>query len=190
MLQVTIDIEDCVNNGAFVLIGAVAHAIARAKGSSNLRDAERKIFGYVNSGVQSKALNPVDAENLTPLSRSDYGQGIVAIEELIAWGKSLSIQLEFKLAKDNRPTAPVANASDGRTTLPAVPNWKMRTQAEATELCLRLRKSGANPTKHSILGPMAAWCRDNGVKTDTNIFPSEGYLRTWVLGGKHWDVPH
>ena len=71
-----------------------------------------------------------------------------------------------------------------------VANWKMQIQAEATALCLRLRKSGANPTKHSLLDPMARWCRENGVKTDGGIYPKEGYLRTHVLGGKHWDVPN
>jgi hypothetical protein len=73
--------------------------------------------------------------------------------------------------------------------LPAAPDWKMRIQAEATAYCQRMRKLGANPTKSSILGPMAQWCRGNDVKTDSKIFPSEGYLRTHVLGGKHWDVP-
>lgn len=72
----------------------------------------------------------------------------------------------------------------------AEPNWKMRIQSEATALCLRLRKSGANPTRRSILGPMAEWCVKNKVKTDGNIIPSAGYLRTHVLGGKHWDVPN
>ena len=70
-----------------------------------------------------------------------------------------------------------------------VANWKMRVQMEATALCLRLRRAGANPTTHSIVGPMAKWCRTNEVKTDGGIYPSEGYLRTHVLGGKHWNMP-
>lgn len=86
---------------------------------------------------------------------------------------------------DTAPPAPVVSASDE----PAIPNWKMLIQAEATALILRLRNSGANPTKHSILGSMAQWCLANGIKTDGGIFPSEGYLRTHVLGGRHWDVP-
>lgn len=85
--------------------------------------------------------------------------------------------------------APVETASDGPTPLPALANWKMRVQAEAYELFLRLLASGANPTPHSLLRPMAKWCRDNEVKTDTGINPSEGYLRTWVLGGGHWAAP-
>lgn len=74
--------------------------------------------------------------------------------------------------------------------VPPVPNWKMRIQAEATAYCLRLRNSGASPTKNSILEAMARWCRDNDVKTDGRIYPSANYLRTHVLGGRHWDVPN
>ncbi len=84
---------------------------------------------------------------------------------------------------------PVVAASDGPAPLPAVANWKMRVQAEAAELFLRLLASGANPTQHSLIGPMAQWCRDNEVKTDTGINPSEGYLRTHVLGGGYWTAP-
>jgi hypothetical protein len=86
--------------------------------------------------------------------------------------------------------APEEPANDDAAPRPAVPNWKMLIQAEATAYCLRLRKAGANPTKNSILEPMVNWCRDNNVKTDGGIYPSDGYLRTHVLGGKHWDVPN
>jgi hypothetical protein len=85
-------------------------------------------------------------------------------------------------------TATVAPLGDQPNA--AVANWKMQIQAEATAHCLRLRKSGANPTRNSILDSMAQWCRDNDIKTDTRIHPSANYLRTHVLGGKHWDVPN
>jgi hypothetical protein len=88
------------------------------------------------------------------------------------------------------PVVAVEPASDGPEPLPAVPNWKMLIQAEATALCLRLRKAGANPTKNSILNSMAQWCRDNDIRTDTQIIPSANYLRTHVLGGKHWNMPN
>jgi hypothetical protein len=80
--------------------------------------------------------------------------------------------------------------SDDLAKLPAGPNWKMLVQAEATALCLRLRATGANPTRSSILGPMATWCVDNDIRTLNKIHPSANYLRTHVLGGKHWDVPN
>jgi hypothetical protein len=86
-----------------------------------------------------------------------------------------------------------ASATVGRGVgegAPAVPGWKMQIQIQATELVIRLRKSGASPTKQSILEPLARWCRDNQVLTDGKIFPSANYLRTHVLGGKHWDLPN
>ena len=73
---------------------------------------------------------------------------------------------------------------------PAEPNWKMQIQAEATAHVLRLRKLGCNPTRHSILDDLATWCIKNNVRTDTGIHPRASYLRTHVLGGKHWDVPN
>jgi len=86
--------------------------------------------------------------------------------------------------------APAESASDGPAT--AVPNWKMRVQTEATELFIRLLASGANPTPHSILDSMVTWCCNNEIKTDGKnggINPSKGYLRTHVLGGRHWTPP-
>lgn len=438
MLLVTLESNDCVNDGEFVILGGVANAIARAKGSSNLLDAERKIFSRINAGVQLGLLNPIDPENLMPLSRSDYGNGIVSFDEVVKWGHTQNPSMQFIFkddmeleqpllaehqsvqsllderdkvkadikrweAKDERQPsetlikekeleklrarlaelekkirvlrgdyldsseAPQSVASstvlsqsaslestknctpegvhmpyvtlpeavqiiqsktgidismpqlirvaavnslplcvlldvkcyspthsirrekkneelepnyrekretnakndtdevyayglfilpprhvfsyqtkntvridyvsslDGQDTYcpgldvsrdalqltlkhldmfityvqatqaaPVVAvvelvetekagpiaNWKMQIQAEATAFCLKLRQSGASPTKRSILDPMAKWCRDNNVKTDTKIFPSANYLRTHVLGGKHWDVPN
>jgi hypothetical protein len=71
----------------------------------------------------------------------------------------------------------------------ALANWKMRIQVEATSYFLRLRANGASPTVHSMLDDLVIWCRANDVKTDGGIFPSAGYLRTHVLGGKHWEPP-
>ena len=68
-------------------------------------------------------------------------------------------------------------------------NWKMRIQTEAAAMFQRLRESGASPTVHSILDDLVKWCRANGVKTDGGIYPRAGYLRTHVLGGKHWTPP-
>ena len=79
------------------------------------------------------------------------------------------------------------SASDGVES--ATSNWKMQIQAEAALRFQRLRASGASPTTHSILDDMATWCRTNDVKTDSGIYPSSGYLRTHVLGGKHWNPP-
>jgi len=82
------------------------------------------------------------------------------------------------------PGAPVVDVPVTEPT-----QWKMRIQMEAADHMKTLRGSGANPTVRSILERMATWCRDNEVKTDSNNFPSANYLRTHVLGGRHWQPP-
>jgi hypothetical protein len=68
-------------------------------------------------------------------------------------------------------------------------NWKLRVQAQAAKHILALRKTGANPTVHSILNDMHKWCVQNNVKTTRGIIPSEGYIRTHALGGRYWSPP-
>lgn len=110
MFLVTLEDDDCANGGAFVFIGALASAIAKVKAQSKplevILNVERKLFGLVNGAIQVGALHPHDPETLVPLSKSDYGHGIVAIEELVAWGHSLSVPLDFKVAQNS--AAPIA----------------------------------------------------------------------------------
>ena len=107
MLLVTLESVDCVNDGGFVILGGVANAIARAKGSSNLLDAERKIFPRINAGVQLGLLNPLDPENLMPLSRCDYGNGIVSFEEMVEWGHAHKPPMKFIFKSEIVPPASV-----------------------------------------------------------------------------------
>ena len=128
-----------------------------------------------------------------PDSVSFGAAGLVLLgAELAAFTASIAKPPQTAPATDTAtpaPVEPLVTASDGTAPLPAVPNWKMLIQAEAAELFLRLLASGANPTPHSLVKPMANWCRDNEIKTDGNINPSEGYIRTHVLGGGHWTPP-
>lgn len=100
--------------------------------------------------------------------------------------------VEDWLKINSPPTIQVATvrATQVAAASKATPNWKMQIQAEATAHCLRLRKAGASPTTNSIVDSMAKWCVDNNVRTDGGIFPRASYLRTHVLGGKHWNVPN
>lgn len=70
-----------------------------------------------------------------------------------------------------------------------LPHWKMLAQGAAAEHWKALRASGANPTVSSITAWVARWCIENRVFTDGGINPSANYLRTHVLGGKHWTSP-
>ncbi len=68
-------------------------------------------------------------------------------------------------------------------------NWKTKVQEEAAIRFKKLRKAGASPTVHSLLDGLASWCRENDIKTTGGIYPTSGYLRTHVLGGRHWTPP-
>jgi hypothetical protein len=69
------------------------------------------------------------------------------------------------------------------------PQWKMRVQAEAAAEWMRWRKRGSNPTRATIRPHLLKWCADNNVFTKLGVNPSDGYLRTHVLGGKNWKPP-
>jgi hypothetical protein len=73
--------------------------------------------------------------------------------------------------------------------LSGLADWKMRIQAEAAEHWRYLRSIGTNPTRASIRAHLLRWCVTNNVKTSGGINPSDGYLRTHVLSGKHWTPP-
>ena len=70
---------------------------------------------------------------------------------------------------------------------PPLEDWKMRVQAEAAAYWLHTRKTGANPTKASIRPHLLKWCKENKVLTKIGINPSDGYLKTHVLG--KWEPP-
>lgn len=132
MILVELADDDLDKNGQFVRIGKVAAAIARASGANNLLNTERKVSAAVNAGIQTKALNPIDPETLTPLSRNDWGNGIVTFDELAKWGQAGGL-FRFWRASDGRPRTltkapPPISPTRGsgqtrlRTTV-AAPDW-------------------------------------------------------------------
>ena len=68
-------------------------------------------------------------------------------------------------------------------------SWKLLIQIEATARCKRLYISGANPSKTDLADSMASLCKEQNIKTNTGSFPSKGYIRTHVLGGRQWKFP-
>ncbi|TAL89588.1 MAG: hypothetical protein EPN46_02425 [Candidimonas sp.] len=92
-------------------------------------------------------------------------------------------------AADAVKSALVAGDDKGQNETPPPLNWKMKVQVEATAMFKRLRKAGAQPAVYSIVDDLAKWCRNNGVRTDSGIYPTSGYLRTHVLSRKHWTPP-
>ena len=179
-------------------------------GFYRLRDAAEKIakqLGWPDDATDtliSQWVNDAHDGSLTvrhpktcipclPHTSGVYGEFLTAAD-VNAWAEKRGVlwrwSVEFAPEQEAVTPAPVVTASASAGVKPATPNWKMQIQTEATAHCLRLRKSGASPTKNSILDSMATWCRDNNVKTDSKIFPSANYLRTHVLGGNHWELPN
>ncbi|SFH85513.1 hypothetical protein SAMN04515618_104170 [Collimonas sp. OK307] len=66
-------------------------------------------------------------------------------------------------------------------------HWMMRVQAEANARWIRLRKSGASPTKHNLRDDLAKWCRENDIRTKQGAFPTGAYIARHVL--KKWVPP-
>lgn len=168
-------------------------------------DSERAVSGWhqaIRAAASAGQIIPRDAVSLMPLPVLPVGDDWLLtlpdadkFLEPLGWAVSDYLVHVFD---DCFPTAaPEQTATPGpevasEGTAPAVPNWKMRVQTEATELFIRLLASGANPTQHSILDSMVTWCCNHEIKTDGKnggINPSRGYLRTHVLGGGHWTPP-
>lgn len=115
MLRVELEREDFDESGAFVKIGCLAGAIAKAKGASNLLNAERKIFPLVNAAVQMGILRPLHPEHLSPLSKDDYGIGLVPFEELVEWGLTTKL---FQFTKPPPPSSPISADSENSRFVP------------------------------------------------------------------------
>lgn len=101
MLVVELEKDELTANGVFVKIGCVAGAIARANGSNNLLDAERKIFPRINAAVQQNFLNPIDPETHVPKMGEDYGLGVVTFTELVEWGRATRLY-DFKRPRNEK----------------------------------------------------------------------------------------
>ena len=168
------------------------NAAAGVQKQLHWHDGTRQGFlDQMREAAQSGALVILDPRTCLPAVSTERVRTYweyVTPDRVNTWLAALKAPYRWEVQTVATP-APAVTANDGPAIAPAVANWKMQVQTEATALVLRLRKSGANPTRHSILNTMAKWCRDNDIKTVTKIYPSVGYLREHVLGGKHWEVP-
>ncbi|QRX83269.1 hypothetical protein [Glaciimonas sp. PAMC28666] len=68
-------------------------------------------------------------------------------------------------------------------------NWIMRAQEGATKIWRFHKKNGCNPTKNSIRGDVADWCKlpENEVKTNGGNYPDREYIARHVL--RYWTPP-
>lgn len=178
----------------------VAHLIADYNEPEGPNDPDGVRYELVKIEAESELHQAATAGQLNVRHPGTYGpfpielglkRAVLLVPNVVAYlaVRGMAVVMEAPEQEAVTPATVAVGVLD-EETVPAVANWKMQVQAEATAYYWRLRKSGANPTRHSIIDPMAKWCRDNNIKTDTKINPSANYLRTHVLGGKHWDVPN
>ena len=115
-----------------------------------------------------------------PIPTADW---LVSLDDTEKWLRSKGVLFNFDglredLDKHKQHEKQVSQSAD---------NWKMAIQSQAAVIWRKYRSMAANPTKNSIKGDLARWCRDNKIITETGINPSEDYIYRHVL--RRWTPP-
>ena len=144
-------------------------------------EATTAILNMARKAILSGELNSHDAQTTARITDTTKATPLVTPQEFKDWVAitGMTLKLPQSRPKRTRTKKQVIQTSD----------WRMRIQTQATSYILALRKGGANPTVHSIINDIHAWCVQNNVKAKRGGIPSPGYIRTHVLGGKHWTPP-
>jgi len=157
---------------------------------SHVEKIEAEAFGDVSASHEAPTTLPEEnrlasLEKIEAQALGDLSAPNEASTTLPAKEKPVPIEKAQaeELCENGKPAEAPTTVVEG--TKPATNSWILLIQAEAARRWTTLRRSGANPTKLNILDDLARWCRENGVKTRTNINPSAEYiyrhaLRTWV----------
>jgi len=144
-------------------------------------DAARAILNMARKAILNGELHSRDPQTTARVLDRAKATPLVTPQEFNDWVVTTGMTLKLPALMPKRART---NKSAVQTN-----NWRLRIQKQATQHMLALRKGGANPTVLSILRDIHAWCVQNNVKTPRGIVPSEGYIRTHVLGGKYWSPP-
>lgn len=152
-----------------------------------LATAQRRLETELVDDARAGRLKVLDPLTFGPhnfAKGSSLPEALVKVSDLQEYlsGRGTQVRLR-EPAESNAPVPTVA------ADAAPLKHWKMRVQAEAAAEWLRVRKTGANPTRASIRPHLLKWCRAENVLTPLGVNPSDGYLRTHVLGGKHWTPP-
>lgn len=149
---------------------------------NNLNDeATTAILNMARKAILAGELNSYDAQTTARITDINKATPLVIPQEFKDWVAITGMTLILPPLRPKRT----------RTKKQAIQtsNWRMRIQTQAASHILALRKVGANPTVHSIINDIHAWCVQNNVRATRGGIPSPGYIRTHVLGGKHWTPP-
>ena len=117
MMVVQLKAADVCHDGVFVKIGRVARAIALAmnKGKkkqtyAELTAVERELFPLVNFAVQLDKLFPLSPRGLRPLSKQEWGNGIVNFDKLVEWGRLEGFDFKTPIPKARKHRAQVVSS--------------------------------------------------------------------------------
>jgi hypothetical protein len=162
-----------------VIVDEMVEALAT---QNNLNAASQtKILNLARKAILGGELHSRDPQTTALISDLSKVTPLVIPQDFNKWVTSTGMTLKLPAVKPKRiQVKPKAVQSN---------NWKLRVQAHAIKLIRALRKTGANPTVHSILNDIHSWCVKNNVRTVRGVIPSPGYIRTHALGGKHWSPP-
>lgn len=149
---------------------------------NNLNDeAATAILNMARKAILAGELNSHDAQTTARITDVKKATPLVTQQEFKNWVTNTGIALKLPSSRPKR-TRNKKQAIQSN-------NWRLRIQTQATSHILALRKGGANPTVHSIINDIHTWCVQNNVRATNGGIPSPGYIRTHVLGGKHWTPP-
>jgi hypothetical protein len=118
---------------------------------------------------------------------SYIGNWLVRFGDAVDWFRSKS--LPFAERWSALPATQETSEGETEKEVQELPNWKMKIQAEATAVCLRMYSYNSNPTRSSISETLARWCQENNVLTGSKILPTAGYIRMHVIGKRQWTMP-
>ncbi len=162
-----------------VTVDAMVEALAT---QNNLNLASKaKILNLARKAILSGELDSRDSLTTARISDLSKATPLVIPQDFTKWVVNTGMTLKLPAIKPKMIRV--------KKTAVQSSNWKLRVQAHATKLIRTLRKTGANPTVHSILKDIHIWCVQNNVRTARGVIPSPGYIRTHALGGKHWTPP-
>jgi hypothetical protein len=140
--------------------------------------------GHRGEAIHAKLFGILDTRWSEEAYWDDLNAWLIAHEPRITW------RFRAPTAKVKTGYGINASGDDSQKLEDPQPiaNWKMRIQEQAAILWRQFKKSKCSPTKNSIKGDLAKWCRENNVTTGkSGIFPSETYIYRHVLRG--WMPP-
>jgi hypothetical protein len=131
---------------------------------NNLNAASQtKILNLARKAILSGELNSRDPQTTARITDLSKATPLVIPQDFNTWVANTGMTLKL----------PAINPKRVRVKKPAVQtnNWKMRIQTQATSQFLALRKGGANPTVHSIINDIHAWCVQNNDQQYKSVSP-------------------